>query len=153
MLAACLDADIDLDRPWVVVDHCLAIDDRDLVDRAMVGYRAAAAKRHATSPEATLESAVDDARPGDSPKRTVTSVDARERYERAWRTFADYGWHTPAGVIRGWLGRCLLDHGEVAAAVEHLQAGRQLATTLGLAAVIVEIDANLARAGVEPLIA
>ena len=154
LLTALLDAGLEVETPWLFVDHCLVADDRALADRAAAAYRSDAATRHATSPDhITLERAADDALAGRLAEADGDLEVARDRYERAWRTFAEYGWDTPAGMVRGWLGRCLLDQGEVTAAVEQLQAGRHLATTLGLAAVIVEIDANLARAGVEPLIA
>ena len=154
LLTAFLDAGFEVEVPWMFVDRCLVAGDRALAERAAAAYRADAATHHNASQDAiTLERATDDAVSGRLAESDGDLEIARDRYERAWRAFAEYGWDTPAGLVRGWLGRCLVDHGEVAAAVEHLQAGRQLASALGLAAVVVEIDANLARAGVGPSIA
>ena len=119
LLTALLDAGLEVETPWLFVDHCLVADDRALAGRAAAAYRSDAATRHATSPDhITLERAADDALAGRLAEADGDLEVARDRYERAWRTFAEYGWDTPAGMVRGWLGRCLLDQGEVTAAVE-----------------------------------
>ncbi len=149
MLTAFLDAGLEPDAPWMFVDRCLRVGDRLLAGRAAAVVRANAAAHNRTDPDAlALESAAEDAMAGLLAEADRDLVTARDCYERAWRAFAGYGWDTPAGMIRGWMGRCLIDQGEVVAAAEHLDAARRLAVDLGLAPWLVELDALRARVAV-----
>jgi hypothetical protein len=150
MLTAFLDAGLDPDAPWLFMNMALGVGDRSLAGRVASASRASMAANHATDPDGlALEAATDEALVGRLVEADGDLAAARERYEHAWRTFADYGWDTPAGLIRLWLGRCLVGDGSVADAAEHLQAARGLAARLGLARELAEIDALLARTGVE----
>ena len=151
MLAAFLDAGLEPDAPWIFVDHALVAGDRALAARGIAVTRSGAAARQGTSADAlALESATDDAISGRLAEADRDLGTAMELYGRAWRRFAEYGWDAPGGTTRGWLGRCLLDDGRPAEAVEHLQAARDIAARLGLAPRLIELDALLASSGVEP---
>ena len=152
MLTAFVESEADPDPAWPFVDLALRVGDRSSADRLATASRASRAASHTTDPDGlALEAATDDALVGRIVDADGDVTAAIERYERAWRTFAEFGWGTPAGLVRGWLGRCLIGDGRAAEAVEHLTAARELAVRLGLAQELAETDALLARTGVEPL--
>jgi tetratricopeptide (TPR) repeat protein len=135
----------DTDQPWTVADACLRAGDRALAGRA-VAVRVTDLIEHAEDTDArALESASAEVNRGRLAESDGDLAGARDRYERALRTFDSLGWGTPAGTVRAWLGRCLLELGETEEGTARLREARDAATRLGLAPQLSEIDTLLAR--------
>ena len=143
LMTSFLDADLDPDLPWRFVDRALAVGDRALAERIAEANRAAAG-HHPDLDAQVLEVAAEASVTGRLAEADGDVAGAMDRYREAMATFAEYGWDTPANVVRGWLGRCLLASGDVGAAVEYLDAARRFAATMGMAPWLAELDAVLA---------
>jgi hypothetical protein len=151
MLTVFLEAGLDPDFPWIWVDQAIAVGDRALAERAITAARVAAAASPRTDADSlTLNAATEDAAVGRLAEADGDTALAKERYDRAWRTFDAYGWDTPAGLVRGWLGRCLVAEGDPESGILHLVAARGLAERIGLAHTLAEIDEALVRARAVP---